>query len=106
MLEPVAGVVGSATRPISNAWRGIVDYGDVKDENDRLRDEVAQLRASAVDQANARDQLDMILAQQDIARPSGSERRKLARVVSGPASNFDNTDPHRQGRRRRHRAST
>lgn len=90
LLEPVAGVVATGTRPVRNAWRGIVDYGDVEAENDRLREELARLRASAVDQANARDQLDVILAQQDIARPSGSERR-LARVVSGPASNFDNT---------------
>jgi rod shape-determining protein MreC len=90
VLEPVAGTVASATRPVRTAWRGIVDYGDLQDENDRLREELARMRASVVDEANARDQLDVILAQQDIARPSGSERR-LARVVSGPASNFDNT---------------
>jgi len=90
VLEPVAGVFSTATRPVRNAWRGIVDYGAVDAENSRLREELARLRAAEVDRANARDQLDVILAQQDIDRPSGSERR-LARVVSGPASNFDNT---------------
>jgi rod shape-determining protein MreC len=89
-LEPVAGAVGSASRPLRDAWHGIVDYGDVKDENDRLRDEVAKLRAGQVDQVNARDQLDTILAQQHIETTAALPRR-LARVVSGPASNFENT---------------
>jgi hypothetical protein len=38
-LEPVAGAVGTVTRPISDVWHGIVDYGDVKADNDKLRDE-------------------------------------------------------------------
>jgi rod shape-determining protein MreC len=48
------------------------------------------LQAGQVDQVNARDQLDTILAQQNIQN-TGSVPRKLARVVSGPASNFENT---------------
>ena len=46
--------------------------------------------AGQVDQVNARDQLDTILAQQQI-ETTGATPRKLARVVSGPASNFENT---------------
>ena len=90
MLEPLAGGVGSASRPLSDVWHGIADYGEVKSENERLRDQVAQLQAGQVDQENARDQLDTILAQQQI-QTTGVLPRKLARVVSGPASNFENT---------------
>jgi rod shape-determining protein MreC len=90
VVEPVAGAFATATRPVRNVWHGVTDYGDVKAENDRLRDEVAQLRASSVDDANARDQLNVILAQQNIQGPAGTPKR-LARVVTGPTSNFDNT---------------
>ena len=90
VLEPLAGGVGSASRPLSDVWHGIADYSEVKSENERLRDQVAQLQAGQVDQENARDQLDTILAQQQI-QTTGVLPRKLARVVSGPASNFENT---------------
>lgn len=90
VVEPVAGAFSSATSPVRNVWHGIADYGDVKSENDRLRDEVAKLRASTVGEANARDQLNAILAQKGISAPGGGPTR-LARVVSGPPSNFDNT---------------
>jgi rod shape-determining protein MreC len=90
VVEPAAGAFATATRPVRNVWHGMTDYGDVKAENNRLRDEVAELRASSVNEANARDQLNVILAQQGIQTPDGTAKR-LARVVSGPASNFDNT---------------
>jgi rod shape-determining protein MreC len=90
VVEPVAGAFAAATSPVRNVWHGVADYGDVKAENNRLRDEVAKLRASNVGEANARDQLNTILAQKGITAPGGSATR-LARVVSGPPSNFDNT---------------
>jgi rod shape-determining protein MreC len=90
VLGPLADGVGTVTRPVRDVWHGIADYDAVKGENDRLRNVVAQLRASRVDGENARDQLDTILAQQHIDTP-GATPKRLARVVAGPASSFENT---------------
>lgn len=90
VLEPVAGVASSATRPVTRVWNGIADYGRLEAENKELRAEVDRLRATEVDEANARQQLDAILAQQHIQTPAGIDK-VLARVVAGAPSNFENT---------------
>ncbi len=89
-LDPVVGAVSAVTSPVANVWRGIVDYDEVKEENDRLTSEVAALRSEKVEDANARAQLNEILAQQKITTVAGVQK-KLARVVSGPVGNLDNT---------------
>jgi hypothetical protein len=78
VLEPVAGVATSATRPITRVWNGIADYGRVEAENKELRAEVDRLRATEVDEANARQQLDAILA----STPSWPSRRSSRRPAS------------------------
>jgi rod shape-determining protein MreC len=89
-LEPIAGLATGATRPVTRLWNGIADYGRLEAENKELRAEVDRLRATEVDEANARQQLDAILAQQGIETPAGIGK-VLARVVAGPPSNFENT---------------
>jgi rod shape-determining protein MreC len=89
-VEPVSGVATSAARPVTRLWNGVADYGRVEAENHELRAEVDRLRALEVDEANARQQLDAILAQQNIETPAGISK-VLARVVAGPPSNFENT---------------
>lgn len=88
-LEPVAGAIHGAFGPVRNAWHGIVDYPDLRDENDRLRAEVAELRSDPLRAENAQRQLDILMAQLDIDTAANIERR-VARVVSGPVSNFEN----------------
>lgn len=88
--EGAASAFAVVTRPVTNVWQGITDYDRLREENDRLRAELEALRAERVDEANARQQLDEILAQEGITTPSGIDRQ-LARVVAGAPSNFENT---------------
>jgi rod shape-determining protein MreC len=86
-LDPVANVVDSATSPVRNAWHGVTDYDHVKDENDRLRAEVAQARADKVAATDASKQLADLNKAIDL--PFAANLKKAtARVVSGPRSNF------------------
>lgn len=89
-VEPIAGVATAVVSPVTRLWNGVADYGRLEAENSELRAEVDRLRATEVDDANARQQLDAILAQQDIQTPAGIEK-VLARVVAGAPSNFENT---------------
>jgi rod shape-determining protein MreC len=89
-LEPLVGAVGAVTDPVANVWRGVVDYDDVKEENERLTAEVAALRSEKVEQADAKAQLEELLRQQDITTAASIEGR-VARVVAGPVGNLDNT---------------
>jgi rod shape-determining protein MreC len=44
VVSPIGGAVNSVTRPISDWWSGVTDSGDLKEENRRLRREIAELR--------------------------------------------------------------
>ena len=48
IFRPVESTTRVITRPISNAWYGIFNYNDVLDENDRLREKVAQQQGATV----------------------------------------------------------
>jgi len=48
LFRPVESTTRVVTRPISNAWHGIFDYNDVLDENDRLREKVAQQEGATI----------------------------------------------------------
>lgn len=88
-LEPVAGAVRGALAPLRSVWRGVVGYSELQKENDRLKAEVAQLSSDPLRAENAQRQLDILMAQLDIDTAANVERR-IARVVSGPVSNFEN----------------
>ena len=46
--EPFEAAADVVTRPIRNAWRGITDYEDVLEENERLRDQIDAQRGDQV----------------------------------------------------------
>jgi len=48
VLEPVENAADVVTRPVQNAWRGIMDYEEVADENRELREELEAQRADQV----------------------------------------------------------
>jgi len=47
-MEPLESAADVATRPIRNAWHGIMDYQNVKDENERLQDELDAQRGDQI----------------------------------------------------------
>lgn len=89
VLDPVAGGVDSAFNPLRNAWHGVTDYGDLKERNEALQRRVAELEADPLRQQNAQQELDILKAQLAIETAS-NVTGKIARVVSGPVSNFEN----------------
>jgi rod shape-determining protein MreC len=90
VLSPFEGVTRAATSPFRNGWDGITKYGDVKDENDRLRARIDELEGDAVEDANASEELAKLLEQVEIPW-IGDIEHAAARVISGPTSNFSHT---------------
>jgi rod shape-determining protein MreC len=90
IFSPLRGVADAATSPFSNGWNGITRYGDVKSENDRLRARIAELEGQKVKGADALQELDALLAEVHIPWVADIDRR-VARVVSGPVSNFSHS---------------
>ncbi|MDQ2650087.1 MAG: rod shape-determining protein MreC [Actinomycetota bacterium] len=90
IFSPLRGVADTMSTPFSNVWNGITDYGDVKNENERLREENDELRGRAVLGQDAIDQLGPLLEQLEIPWIDQIETR-VARVTAGPVSNFSFT---------------
>jgi rod shape-determining protein MreC len=87
VLDPVTGAVDTVTSPVRNAWHGVTDYEDLKDENQRLKAEVSEAKGDQVAEADATKQLSELSQTLDL--PFAATLPKVtARVVSGPRSNF------------------
>jgi rod shape-determining protein MreC len=90
VFSPLRGVAETVSDPFTNAWHGVTGYGDLKSENERLRERIDDLEGSAVLDADAAEQLDALLEQLDIEWV-GDIPTAAARVVAGPGSNFSHT---------------
>ena len=66
-LSPLRGAAETATEPITNAWHGITGYGDLKSDNEKLRDRLDTLRGKVVQDEDA-------TTQQDDEHKKGDER--------------------------------
>lgn len=87
VISPVEGTVSAVTSPVRNAWHGITDYEDIKDENDRLHAELAEADAAEIGRSDAETQLEDLSASLNLPF-AGDVPKVTARVVSGPRSNF------------------
>src|SRR5690606_26281617 len=85
VMSPVEGAVGAVTSPFRNAWHGITDYDELKEENDRLQAELAEVEAAGIGQSDAEQQLADLSASLDLPF-AGDVAKVTARVVSGPRS--------------------
>jgi cell shape-determining protein MreC len=98
VFAPVREAGSGLFRPVGNAWRGIVDYDDLKRENDELRDRVeVQEGASIAAEAQVREYQELLAASElpTVANiPS-----VVAQVVALPPSNFELTVEINQGAR-------
>jgi rod shape-determining protein MreC len=88
LMEPLESAADVATKPIVNAWRGITQWEEVRDENDRLRDQLAAQRADQIAAQAAIQDTQELMAERDL--PSlGTYPRVTARVVGPRPSNLD-----------------
>ena len=90
VFSPLRGAAETVTSPFSNAWHGITDYGDIKSENEDLREQVEDLQGDEVLQEDAAAQLSEILEQQNLEWV-GAIETTTARVLSSDPSNFSST---------------
>ena len=88
VFAPVGDAFAWVTTPVRNAWGGVSDYEELEAENERLRSRVAELESGEAKAANATEQLKRIQEQLNLGFV-GDVPLQVARVASGPYSNFD-----------------
>ena len=75
---------------MSNAWNGLFHYGDVQNENERLRAQLGDAQGQAAQGADAKRQLEELSSLEGIVQftqlPSVTSE-----VISGPLTNFEHT---------------
>jgi rod shape-determining protein MreC len=87
VTDPIESGVDAVTRPVRNAWHGVSDYEDLQDENERLRNRLEERDAADISGTDAERQLSDLSLVLDL--PYATDIPKVvARVVSGPRSNF------------------
>ena len=89
-LAPVRDVADGAFSPVSDAFHGITDYGDVADENQRLKARIDELEGQAAQGEAGREELEEALALLGVDF-IGDIPTVAARVVGAPVSNFEQT---------------
>lgn len=87
VVDPVVGALETITSPVANAWRGLTEYDDLKDENERLRAELAAQQGDSIRSRAAEDSLRELLDQVDVPFIGGAESL-IAQVVDRPG-NFE-----------------
>ena len=96
LFRPVESTTRVVTRPISNAWHGIFDYNDVLDENDRLREKVAQQEGATIAAAASVRLAQELLALNGLPTLAGINA-VTAQVIGDSPTNFAQTIEINQG---------
>ena len=89
-VSPVQQGLSDAFRPIGNFFAGAVNYGSVVDANAKLRSELGTLRRDALENQNATQQLEQLLAAERLPYLQNS-KGIVANVIAGASSNFELT---------------
>jgi len=84
---PVGDAAAWITSPFRNAWNGITGYDDLKSENAELAERIDELESEQGREQNAQAQLDALNEQLNLGF-IGEIPTQIARVASGPFSNF------------------
>lgn len=87
VVRPLEGVASTISRPVRNAWRGITDYDDAVAENADLNEQLTELQAAEVVDADRARRLEELLAMEDLEW-TGDIESVTSRVTFGPRSNF------------------
>jgi rod shape-determining protein MreC len=87
-FSPLQRATHAALAPIGNFLSGAVNYGSLKRENQRLREQLAGLQSQAIQSAAAQQAAQQIL--QEAGLPfAGSVPGVTAQIIDNGSSNFD-----------------
>lgn len=89
-LAPVRNLADSAFSPVGDAFHGVTGYGGMRDENAKLRSQIADLHGQALQGEADRKELEDALALLGLSFV-GDIPTIAARVVGAPVSNFEQT---------------
>ena len=89
-FAPLQRATHAALQPVGNFFTGAVDYGTLKRENLRLRDEVAGLQRQQVQSAAEQSAAEQVLAEQNLPFVSGIPQVTVEIIDNGSA-NFENS---------------
>jgi rod shape-determining protein MreC len=96
VFSPFEGIGNAIATPFENAWKGIFEYDDLEDENRDLQRQVDSLKGLEV--AAQADREDLAELQRLENLPIGADiEHLLAKVTSGPLTDFDSTFEINQG---------
>jgi rod shape-determining protein MreC len=96
VFRPFEGAVRVVTRPLSNAWYGVRNYGDVLDENEVLRERIAQQEGAAVAAAASVRLAQELLALNGLPTLAGIST-VTAQAIGESPGNFSQTIEINQG---------
>jgi rod shape-determining protein MreC len=96
-MDPLQSAADVATRPVRNAWHGVVDYPDLKDENERLQAELDAQRGDQIAAQAAIQDYQALLATNDLPA-LGNYPTVTAMVVGESPSNLDQVVEINKGR--------
>ncbi|MEZ5348222.1 MAG: hypothetical protein R2714_03375 [Microthrixaceae bacterium] len=60
VFSPIGDGVAWVSTPFRNAWAGITGYGELKEENARLNEQLTELRAESITDDNIREQYERL----------------------------------------------
>jgi rod shape-determining protein MreC len=80
----------AALQPVGNFFTGAVDYGTLKKENQRLRDEVAGLQRQQVQSAAEQAAAEQVLAEQNLPFV-GAIPNVTVEIIDNGSANFENS---------------
>ena len=90
VFSPLQSATHTALRPIGNFLTGVLDYGSLRAENQRLRDQVAGLQAQSIQAAAQLSAAQQVLTEQKLPFV-GSIPTVSVEVIDSGSSNFENT---------------
>lgn len=90
VLSPFRSAADWALSPVGDVWNGVFNYGDLEAENAALQERIDELEGQALRDESAAALMERWLEQTEIEFGADIEQ-VTARVISGPASDYEST---------------
>jgi len=86
VIEPLRAATDSVAAPVRSVWNGLLDYDNLRDENERLETELARLRGRRLTAEADTELLERLLG--EVGIDVGHRRSVVVRILGTPPGNF------------------